>query len=386
VKKIETLVLSHLIYNEPYLRKVIPFVLDEYFKDPNERKVMVKIRDFVEEYNALPTIEALQIQFQNDRSLAEDEFDGINEVLTSLENTDTPQEWLLDETEKFCKDRALYNAIVESIQIIDGKSKTLSTGAIPAILQDALSVCFDSNIGHDYLVDSDDRFDFYNRAEEKIPCDLALFNKVMNGGVPKKTLNVIMMGIGVGKTLTMTHLAGAYLAAGLKVLYITMEMAQERIAERIDANLLNVSLEELKDLPKTLFQSKMDKLKNRTEGKLIIKEYPSGSAHVGHFRALLSDLALKKEFIPDIIFIDYLGICASSRFKAGGEANMYSYVKSIAEEIRGLAQEKNVPIWTAAQVNRSGFSNTEVEMTDVAESFGLPATAGKTRSDYVQTA
>ena len=373
--KLETLILSNLIHDELYLRKVIPFLKDEYFLEWAEKKVFQQIQTFVEEYNAPPTAEALHIIAQNDKTLSEDDFTRVREIVGSLASTETNKEWLLHETEKFCKDKAVYNAIVQSIQIIDGKDKVHTSDAIPSILQDALGVCFDDSVGHDYIENSSERFEFYHRDEERIAFDLDLFNKVTKGGLPNKTLNIALAGTGVGKSLFMCHVAAGCLSQGKNVLYITLEMAEERIAERIDANLMNVSMEDLKALPKQMFDDRITKIKNKTEGTLIIKEYPTASAHAGHFRALLNELQLKKEFRPHIIFIDYLNICASSRFKMSGSVNSYTYIKGIAEELRGLAVEFNLPIMSATQTTRSGFSNSDVELTDTSESFGLPATA-----------
>lgn len=361
--------------DEDYLRKVIPFLKDEYFTDWNERKVFQHLKTFVEQYNASPSMEALQISMQNDKTLTEDEFTTITEVLTQFGEAQSNKDWVLNETEKFCKDKAVYNAIVQSIQIIDGKDKKFTSEAIPDILKDALGVSFDNSVGHDYLVDSDDRFEYYHRLEERIPFDLEMFNKITKGGLPNKTLNIALAGTGVGKSLFMCHMAAGALSQGKNVLYITMEMAEERIAERIDANLMNVTMDDLKNLPKQMFDDRMSRIRSKTEGKLIIKEYPTASAHSGHFRALLNELNLKKEFRPDIIFIDYLNICASSRFKMSGSVNSYIYIKGIAEELRGLAVEFNVPIVSATQTTRSGYANSDMELTDTSESFGLPATA-----------
>jgi archaellum biogenesis ATPase FlaH len=313
--------------------------------------------------------------FQNDKSLSEDEYGKVTDVVTSLKTEEINKPWLLDETEKFCKDKAVYNAIVQSIQIIDGKDTKFTSEAIPDILKDALAISFDNSVGHDYITDSDDRYNFYHREEERLPFDLDMFNKITNGGLPSKTLNIALAGTGVGKSLFMCHMAASALSQGKNVLYITLEMAEERIAERIDANLMNVTMDDLKNLPKQMFDDRISRIKNKTEGKLIIKEYPTASAHAGHFRALLNELSLKKEFRPDIIFIDYLNICASSRFKMSGTVNSYTYIKGIAEELRGLAVESDVPIVSATQTTRSGYANSDVELTDTSESFGLPATA-----------
>lgn len=376
MQKIETTILSKMLSDEDYTRKVIPFIKPEYFHDSSERKLYEYFRDFVEKYNALPTVEAIQIATQNDRSINENEFKKINETLTRLDETlEVNEQWLLENTEKFCKDKAVYNAIMQSIQIIDGEDKKHTQDGIPSILQEALSVCFDNNVGHDYLDNSDSRYEFYHRDETKLPFDLEMFNKITNGGLPNKTLNIALAGTGVGKSLFMCHMAAGVLGQGKNVLYITMEMAEERIAERIDANLMNVNIQDLKDLSKSMFDLRIDKIRKKTEGKLIIKEYPTASAHVGHFKALLNELKLKRNFTPDIIFIDYLNICASSRFKAGAGVNSYTYVKAIAEEIRGLAVEFDLPIVSATQTTRGGYANSDVDLTDTSESFGLPATA-----------
>jgi archaellum biogenesis ATPase FlaH len=357
------------------MRKVLPFVKSEYFTDESERTVYKQISDFIVKYNKPPTVEALSIALQNS-NLAEGTFKETSELLTQLNEIEKPnQDWLLDETEKFCKDKAVYNAILQSIGIMEGRDKNFSKDGIPSLLQEALGVCFDSSVGHDYFEDSSARFDFYNRVESRLPFDLSLFNKITNGGLPNKTLNIALAGTGVGKSLFMCHMAAANLALGKNVLYITMEMAEERIAERVDANLLNVEIDQLKDLPKPMFEGRISKINGKSHGKMIIKEYPTASAHVGHFKGLLNELSLKRSFKPDIIFIDYLNICASSRFKPGGGVNSYTYIKAIAEELRGLAVEFNLPIVSATQTTRSGYSNTDVELTDTSESFGLPATA-----------
>ena len=373
--KLETLILSNLINDENYLRKVIPFLKDEYFLDWNEKTVFEHIQKFVDAYNTPPTRDALLISLQNDKNMTEDNFTYTSGVVSLLTEKERNTEWLLTETEKFCRDKALYNAVIKSIHIIDGEDVVHTKDAIPSLLQEALGVCFDSSIGHDYLENSDTRFDFYHRQEEKIPFDLDLFNKITKGGLSKKTLNIALAGTGVGKSLFMCHVAAGCMSQGKNVLYITMEMAEERIAERIDANLMNITMDDLKNLPEQIFLDRIKKIKNKTEGKLIIKEYPTASAHSGHFRALLNELKLKREFMPDIIFIDYLNICASSRFKMSGSVNSYTYIKGIAEELRGLAQEFNVPIMSATQTTRSGFGNSDLELTDTSESFGLPATA-----------
>ena len=373
--RLEITILRNLVHNEDYMRKVLPFVKSEYFTDESERTVYKIISEFVVKYNKPPTTEALGITLQNS-NLPEGTFKETSELVKELDVFEKPnQDWLLDETEKFCKDKAVYNAILQSIGIMEGRDKNISKDGIPSLLQEALGVCFDSSVGHDYFEDSSDRFDFYNRVESRLPFDLSLFNKITNGGLPNKTLNIALAGTGVGKSLFMCHMAAANLALGKNVLYITMEMAEERIAERVDANLLNVEIDQLKNLPKQMFEGRIDKINGKSQGKLIIKEYPTASAHVGHFKGLLNELSLKRSFKPDVIFIDYLNICASSRFKPGGGVNSYTYIKAIAEELRGLAVEFNLPIVSATQTTRSGFSNTDVELTDTSESFGLPATA-----------
>jgi len=373
--RLEITILRNLVHNEEYMRKVLPFIKSEYFTDESERTIYKLVSDFVVKYNKPPTTEALGITLQNS-NLPEGTFKETSELVKELEVFEKPnQNWLLDETEKFCKDKAVYNAILQSIGIMEGRDKNFSKDGIPSLLQEALGVCFDSSVGHDYFEDSSERFDFYNRVESRLPFDLTLFNKITNGGLPNKTLNIALAGTGVGKSLFMCHMAAANLSLGKNVLYITMEMAEERIAERVDANLLNVEIDQLKNLPKTMFEGRIDKINGKSHGKLIIKEYPTASAHVGHFKGLLNELALKRSFKPDVIFIDYLNICASSRFKPGGGVNSYTYIKAIAEELRGLAVEFNLPIVSATQTTRSGFSNTDVELTDTSESFGLPATA-----------
>jgi replicative DNA helicase len=348
----------------------------EYFHDTSERKIFNYVQEFINKYNSLPSIEAIEISVQNDRNINENEFKNINEKLTQLDDTvEVNQKWLLDNTEKFCKDKAVYNAIMQSIQIIDGEDKKHTQDGIPSILQEALSVCFDNNVGHDYIDNAESRYDFYHRDETKLPFDLEMFNKITNGGLPNKTLNIALAGTGVGKSLFMCHMAAGVLSQGKNVLYVTLEMAEERIAERIDANLMNVNIQDLKDLSKSMFDNRIDKIRQKTEGKLIIKEYPTASAHVGHLKALLNELQLKRNFKPDIIFVDYLNICASSRFKPGAGVNSYTYVKAIAEELRGLAVEFDLPIVSATQTTRGGYANSDVELTDTSESFGLPATA-----------
>ena len=372
--KIETVILQNLLHDEDYMRKVIPFLKRDYFLETNEKIVYDKVKNFIDQYNSLPSKDALVIAIQNDKGLNEDQFKEVFDTIQNLDPTEHNKEWLYKETEKFCKDKAVYNAILSSVAIIDGRDKSKSKDGIPALLQDALGVCFDNNVGHDYLQNASSRYDFYHRVESRIPFDLDYFNKITNGGMPNKTLNVVLAGTGVGKSLFMCHVAASCLAQGKNVLYITLEMAEERIAERIDANLMNISLDQLKELPRALFDSRIEKIRNKTEGTLIIKEYPTTGAHSGHFKALLNELQLKRQFKPDMIIIDYLNICASSRLKAGGSVNSYTLVKSIAEELRGLAVEENVPILSATQTTRTGYGNTDVELTDTSESFGLPAT------------
>ena len=373
--RIETQILSNLVTNEEYVRKVIPFLKSDYFTESDDRIVFEKISDYVGKYNNPPTKSALLIALQDDRKISEDLYVQCETLINGLNAVEADGQWLLDETEKFCKDKAVYNAIMDSIQIIDGSDKERSKDALPSLLSDALAVGFDNNVGHDYIENSLDRYEFYNRVEEKIAFDLEFFNKITEGGLPNKTLNIALAGTGVGKSLFMCHMAAACISQGKNVLYITLEMAEERIAERIDANLMNVPIQDLKDLPKKMFEDRVKKIKNKIDGKLIIKEYPTASAHAGHFKALLQELKLKRSFSPDIIFIDYLNICTSSRFKAGSSANSYTIIKSIAEELRGLAVENDLPIVSATQTTRSGYANSDVDLTDTSESFGLPATA-----------
>jgi len=376
--KLEQTILKNLIYNEDYLRKVLPFIKSEYFSDRTERLIFDEISSFTNTYNNPPTIEALALAVKERRNLTDDEVEKSETHLKEIESTKTEQsqiQWLVDKTEKFCQEKAIYNAVLGSISILDGKDKTNDKGAIPKILSDALAISFDTTVGHDYLENSDERFEFYHRKEERIPFDLEYFNKITNGGLPNKTLNIALAGTGVGKSLFMCHVAAGAMSQGYNVLYITMEMAEEKIAERIDANLLNVTLDDLRDLPKELYDKKVNRVKEKTTGKLIIKEYPTASASATHFRTLLNELNLKKSFVPDIIFIDYLNICCSSRIKAGANINSYTYVKSIAEELRGLAVEFGVPVVSATQTTRSGFTSSDPGLEDTSESFGLPATA-----------
>jgi len=377
-QRIESLILRNLIHNEEYSRKVLPFLKDEYFMENTDKLLYKQVDNFINKYNNLPTKEALVIEL-DDTELKDEEFENVTGLINQLElekNEQSDIQWLLETTEKFCQDKAIYNAVVQSIGILDEPEKSKSDkGAIPELLTDALSVSFDPHVGHDYLLDSDDRYDFYHRIEKKIPFDLEFFNKVTQGGLSSKTLNVALAGTGVGKSLFMCHVASSALSQGNSVLYITLEMAEERIAERIDANLLNIKLDDLKSLPKSMYDKKIEDLKNKVSGRLIVKEYPTAAASTNHFRALLNELNLKRNFKPDIIFIDYINICASSRIRPGQYVNSYSYIKSIAEELRGLAVEFGVPIMSATQTNRQGFQNTDVGLEDTSESFGLPATA-----------
>lgn len=373
--RLEITILRNLVHNDQYMRKVLPFLKDVYFTDDSERSIYKTINEFISKYNKTPTVEALGIALQN-ANHSEAQYKENILLLQQLKEYEEPNtEWLTDETEKFCKDKAVYNAILQSIGVLEGRDKNVSKDGIPSLLQEALGVCFDSSVGHDYFDDSSNRYDFYHRVESRIPFDISYFNKITNGGLPNKTLNIALAGTGVGKSLFMCHMAASCIAQGKNVLYITMEMAEERIAERIDSNLLNVEIDQLADLSKEMFESRIKKVNDKFQGKLIIKEYPTASAHTGHFKSLLNELSLKRTFRPDIIFIDYLNICASSRFKPGGSINSYTYIKAIAEELRGLAVEFNVPIMSATQTTRSGYSNTDVELTDTSESFGLPATA-----------
>ena len=375
MERIETTILRNLIFNEDYSRKVIPFIQPEYFESKSEKVIFEEITQFIVTYGSAITIEALNIEVENRTDLNETEIKEIRDINKSLDDSPVEKNWLLDTTEKWCRDRAIYLALMESIHIADGKDSKKNRDAIPNILSDALAVSFDNNIGHDYLNNYEERYEFYHRQEDKIEFDLEYFNKITKGGIPNKTLNIALAGTGVGKSLFMCHVASSVLLQGRNVLYITLEMAEERIAERIDANLLNVPIQQLVDLPRQMFENKVTNLAKKTQGTLIIKEYPTASAHSGHFKALLNELALKKSFKPDIIFIDYLNICASSRYKSNLSVNSYSYIKAIAEELRGLAVEYNVPIVSATQTTRSGYGNSDVELTDTSESFGLPATA-----------
>jgi len=375
MESIEHTILKNLLYNEEYSRKVIPFIKPEYFQEVSQKIMFEEVVTFIATYNTQVTVEALLIEVSNRKDLNEGMLKELQILITNLEDTPADLQWLYDTTEKWCRDRAIYLALMDSINIADGNDDKKNRDAIPSILSEALAVSFDNNIGHDYFANADERFDFYHKKEDKIPFDLEYFNKITKGGLVNKSLNVALAGTGVGKSLFMCHMASACLLNGRSVLYITMEMAEEKIAERIDANLLNVPIQEIGELPKVMFDSKVTKLAQKTQGALIIKEYPTAGAHSGHFKALLNELALKKSFRPDIIFIDYLNICASSRYRQSGTVNSYSYIKSIAEELRGLAVEANVPIVSATQTTRSGYGSSDVDLTDTSESFGLPATA-----------
>ena len=374
--KVEFLILRNLIHNEEYVRKVLPFIKSDYFEDYNQKVVFEEISKFVEEYNQPATKEVLCIETEKRQDINDTSFQEITTLITNLENEHSEFDWLVDTTETWCRDRAIYLPLMESIRLADGKpDETKGRDAIPSILSDALSVSFDTHIGHDYLQDYEERYESYHRKENKIEFDLEFFNKITKGGLPNKTLNIALAGTGVGKSLFMCHVASAALLQNKNVLYITLEMAEEKIAERIDANLLNVPIQDITELPQMMFESKVTKLAQKTKGTLIVKEYPTASAHSGHFKALLQELALKKSFRPDIIFIDYLNICASSRYRGNSNVNSYSYIKAIAEELRGLAVEANLPIVSATQTTRSGFGSSDVDLTDTSESFGLPATA-----------
>ena len=372
---VELLILRSLLYNEDYARKVVPFIQGDYFEQPSQKITFEEIATFITDYDELPSKEALYIEVEKRNDVTEELYKQITELIGVLDDSPSDEEWLLNTSEKWCRDRAIYLALMESIKIADGQDAKKEKGAIPSILSDALAVSFDNNIGHDYLKDYEERYESYHRKEDKIPFDLEYFNKITKGGIPNKTLNIALAGTGVGKSLFMCHMASSCLANGRNVLYVTMEMAEEKIAERIDANLLNVNIQEITDLPKPMFESKVTSLAKKTQGTLIIKEYPTASAHSGHFKSLLNELALKKSFRPDIIFIDYLNICASSRYRGNSNVNSYSYIKAIAEELRGLAVEANVPIVSATQTTRSGYGSSDVDLTDTSESFGLPATA-----------
>jgi replicative DNA helicase len=372
---LEQAILSNLVYNEEYTRKVLPYLKEDYFDDPALKKIFSSFSEYVNEYKQPPSIEALKITLDSRKDLNEDMFKTVLANIADFKvDEKTNQQWLVDETEKFCQDKDLYNSIRRSILILDGKDKTADKGMIPKILSDSLGISFDTHIGHDYLEDFAERFDFYHRLEERIPFDLEILNKITKGGLPKKSLTLLMSSTGVGKTLVMCHVAASAFLSGKNVLYITAEMAEERIAERIDANLLDVTLDELREMPKDVFEKRIRRIKSKTPGKLVIKEYPTSTAHAGHFRHLINELRLKKDFQADLIVIDYINICASSRIKGNAAANSYTLIKSIAEEVRGLAMEFNVPVLTATQTNRSGANDTDVDITNVSESFGLAAT------------
>lgn len=374
--QIEHIILKNLIKNEDYMRKVLPFLREEYFHKEDERVLFSTLNTFILEYNELPSFETIQLNIQS-KNMTENLFDSVNKLVTSIKTDEDTfnEKWLLDSTETFCQDKAVYNAIMKSIEIMNNKKGVTSKGAIPQLLSDALSVSFDAKVGHSYTEDYENRFDYYHRVEEKIPFDLEFFNRITKGGVPKKTLNIALSGTGVGKSLFMCHVAASCLNQGKNVLYITLELAEEEVAKRIDANLMNVTFDDLMEMPKEMYQKKMDSIRNKTDGKLFIKEYPTASASTIHFKGLLNELNLKKSFVPDVIFVDYLNICTSARIKPGSSVNSYTFVKSIAEELRGLAVEFSVPLFSATQTTRSGYSSSDVGLEDTSESFGLPATA-----------
>lgn len=373
-ERIESTILRNLIYNQDYFRKVIPHIKSEYFEELSDKCLFDEIFNFAVKYDSCPTKEVLIISLQNRDNLTEDTYNECITKIKSFTDEEIDQGWMVDATEKWCQDRAVYNALLQSIKIADGGDPKLSKDAIPGILQEALGVSFDEHIGHDYFEQAQERYEFYHDDEEKLPFDLEKLNVITGGGLPKKSLNILMAGPAVGKSMFMCHMASSYILEGRNVLYITMEMAEKRISERIDANILDVNIKNIKDIPESIFNSRINAIAKKTQGKLIVKEYPTASAHAGHFRALLSELRLKKKFTPDVIIIDYLNICASARFK-GASVNSYTYVKSIAEELRGIGVEYDVPVVSATQVNRGGYGNTDLDMTDTSESFGLPATA-----------
>ena len=372
--RIERIILRNLFYNEDFTRKALPFIKTEFFTNHSESTLFGEINQFVQKYKNLPTKETILVELNKRKDLREDELTEIKTIVNKLDKQEVELQWLLDTTEKFCKDRAVHNAVLSGIQILDGKDKNQNPEAIPQILSEALAVSFDNHVGHDYVEDAESRFDFYHKREKRFKFDLNYFNRITKGGVPSKTLNIALAGTGVGKSLFMCHVASSFLTQGKNVLYITLEMAEERIAERIDANLFDIPMEDIRDMPKQLYDNKVDKLNAKTKGQLIIKEYPTASAHSGHFRALINELTLKKSFKPDVVFIDYLNICASARFK-GGNISSYFYIKAIAEELRGLAVEFDMPIFSATQTTRTGFASTDIGLEDTSESFGLPATA-----------
>ena len=372
--RIETTILSNLFFNEDFTRKALPFIEADYFANSDEQTLFTEIEKFVESYKNLPTKDTILIELGGRKDLTEEQLKNLKQLVAGANDTQVDLKWLLDATEKWCKDRAVHNAVLSGIKILDNKDQKRTPEAIPGILADALSVSFDNHIGHDYLQDAEKRYDWYHTKEKKFKFDLDFFNRITKGGVPSKTLNIALAGTGVGKSLFMCHVASSFLTQGKNVLYITLEMAEERIAERIDANLFDIPMEDIRDMPKQLYDNKVDKLNAKTKGQLIIKEYPTASAHSGHFRALMNELSLKKSFRPDVVFIDYLNICASARFK-GGNISSYFYVKAIAEELRGLAVEFDLPIFSATQTTRTGFVSTDIGLEDTSESFGLPATA-----------
>jgi len=373
-ERVELTILRNLFFNEDFTRKVTPFIKSDYFTSRDERILFEEVEKFIVKYKNSPTKEAILIELGKRKDINEDECKSVENLVNGFRDEQVELQWLLDTTEQFCKDRAVHNAVLDGIKILDNKDKKRTPEAIPSILSEALAVSFDSHIGHDYIADADKRYEWYHTTEKKYQFDLSYFNKITKGGVPAKTLNVALAGTGVGKSLFMCHCASAYLTQGYNVLYVTLEMAEEKIAERIDANLLDMTIDDLHVVPKQLYDDRVKKINSKTSGKLIIKEYPTASAHSGHFRSLINELSLKKDFIPDVVFIDYLNICASSRFK-GGNISSYFYIKAIAEELRGLAVEFNVPIFSATQTTRSGFVSTDIGLEDTSESFGLPATA-----------
>ena len=372
--RIENTILNSLFFNEDFVRKAIPFIKPYYFSKRDERLLFIEVDKFVQKYNNLPTKESILIELNNRKDLNEEEYKNVKDLVNSITKEDTDLQWLLDTTEKFCKDRAVHNAVLDGIKILDGKDKTRTPESLPSLLGEALGVSFDKHVGHDYIEDAEARFDWYHTKEKRFPFDLSYFNRITKGGIPSKTLNIALAGTGVGKSLFMCHAASAFLTQGLNVLYITLEMAEERIAERIDANLFDIPMDDIRSMPKDLYDNKVKKLENKTNGRLVIKEYPTASAHSGHFKALMNELALKKSFRPQVIFIDYLNICAWSRFR-GGNISSYFYIKAIAEELRGLAVEFDVPIFSATQTTRTGYVSTDIGLEDTSESFGLPATA-----------
>lgn len=373
--RIELVILKNLIFNESYSRRVLPFIKAEYFSDPSEKLIHEKISDFILKYDSRPSKEALLIAVSKDSKIGSEIESTVKDMIVSFENSPVDDKWLIEQTEEWCKDKALYNALLISIKTADDKKGKFSRGNIPKMLTDALAVSFDPTVGHSYIDDKDARYESYHRVEEKFPFDLECMNKITKNGVPRKTLNVILAGTAVGKSLALCHMAASYFMTGKNVLYITLEMSEERIAERIDANLLNISLTDLQNIPKDLYDKKIESIKNKTVGRLIVKEYPTATATTSHFRALLNELSLKKNFVPDVIFVDYLNIAASSRLNNSNNINSYTYVKSIAEEFRGLAVECNVPMWTATQTNRAGYVSSDIGLENTSESFGLPATA-----------